>query len=174
MYERFEERLRSPASQRDRVIRWSQDISRILDYLETREDFDVSKIAYYGFSGGAMHGPVFTAVDARFAASVLLGAGGPRPRTRPEVHPDLFAPRSRTPTLMISGEDDFLAPYEQSQKPFFELLGATPSHKRHAVLAGGHIPTNRLEIVREVLEWLDRYLGPVNTLAVQPSTARSN
>jgi pimeloyl-ACP methyl ester carboxylesterase len=105
---------------------------------------------------------VFTAVEPRIAASILL-AGGMIPLPLPaEAHPAPFAPRSRTPTLMINGRDDFLLPYELSQRPLFELLGAPDDRKRHARLEGGHIPTNRLEIVREVLDWLDQQLGPVH------------
>jgi dipeptidyl aminopeptidase/acylaminoacyl peptidase len=81
---------------------------------------------------------------------------------RPEMHPVHFAPRSRTPTLMINGRDDFIMPYELSQRPLFAMLGAPDDKKRHARLAGGHIPTNRLEIIREVLDWLDQQLGPVS------------
>jgi eukaryotic-like serine/threonine-protein kinase len=161
MYERFEPPDFTPSGERDALIRWSQDIGRTIDYLETRRDFDARRIAFYGFSGGASRGPLFTAVDRRFAASILL-AGGLEPwPMRPETHPVLFAPRSRTPTLMINGRDDFMMPYEISERPLFELLGAPADKKRHARLAGGHIPTNRLEIIREVLDWLDRQLGPV-------------
>jgi formylglycine-generating enzyme required for sulfatase activity/predicted esterase len=161
MYERFEPPNLSPSGERDVVIRWSQDIGRTIDYLETRPDFDAKRIGYYGFSSGANYGPVFSAVDRRIGASILLGAGLiPRP-VRPEMHPAHFAPRSRTPTLMINGRDDFILPYELAQQPFFAMLGAPDDKKRHARLAGGHIPTNRLEIVREVLDWLDRQLGPV-------------
>jgi predicted esterase len=161
MYERFERRANSPAELRDMMVRWSQDVGRTIDFLETRPDFDARKIAYYGFSSGANHGPVFTAVDARIAASILLGGGLTPRQQRPEMHPVHFAPRSRTPTLMINGRDDFILPYELSQRPFFAMLGAPSDKKRHARLAGGHIPTNRLEIIREVLDWLDRHLGPV-------------
>jgi eukaryotic-like serine/threonine-protein kinase len=161
MYERFEEREPSPAWRRDMTIRWSQDLARTLDYLETRDDFDARRVAYYGFSSGANQGPLYTAIDPRFAASVLLGGGFVPAAVRPEMHPVHFAPRTRTPTLQINGEDDFLFPYELSQRPFFELLGLPPERKRHALLAGGHIPSDRQEIVREVLEWLDQHLGPV-------------
>jgi predicted esterase len=166
MYERFEPRADSPAKLRDMMLRWSQDIGRTLDYLETRPDFDARKTAYYGFSSGASHGPVFTVVDPRIAASVLLGGGLPRRPHRPEMHIVHFAPRSRTPTLMINGRDDFIVSYELSQQPLFEMLGAPDDKKRHARLAGGHIPTNRLDIIREVLDWLDQHLGPV-----QPATS---
>jgi hypothetical protein len=43
----------------------------------------------------------------------------------------------------------------------FDLLGPPPERKRLARLDGGHIPRDRLAIVREVLDWLDRWLGPV-------------
>jgi dipeptidyl aminopeptidase/acylaminoacyl peptidase len=159
MYERFDPPDGSLSAQRDRIIRWAQDISRTIDYLETRSDIDARRIAYYGFSLGATHGPLFTAVEQRFGASILLGGGlFPEP-FRPEANPVRFAPRVRTPTLMINGRDDFLMPYTVSQKPLFDLLGSPVEHKRLARLDGGHIPRNRLEIIREVLDWLDRYLG---------------
>jgi predicted esterase len=161
MYERFEPPDFSPSEWRDRMIRWSQDLSRTIDYLETRPDFDARRIAYYGFSAGAIYGPVFTAIDPRISASILLGGGLIPVPLRPEMHPVHFAPRSRTPTLMINGRDDFLMPYELSQQPLFAMLGVPDGKKRHARLAGGHIPTNRLEIIREVLDWLDKHLGPV-------------
>jgi hypothetical protein len=88
-------------------------------------------------------------VDRRFAASVLLAAGLGHPRLQPEM------------ALMIGGRDDFLMPIESSQRPLFRLLGAPEADKRLAVLDGGHIPSDRREIIREVLDWLDRHLGPV-------------
>ena len=161
MYERWEPPDFSPAALRDRMVRWSQDISRTIDYLETRPDFDATKIGYYGFSAGAIYAPVFTAVEPRIGASILLGGGLVPVPFRPESHPVHFAPRSRTPTLMINGHDDFLMPYDQAQRPLLDLLGAPADQKRHARLQGGHIPTNRLDIVREVLDWLDLQFGPV-------------
>jgi predicted esterase len=172
MYERFEERPNSPNDRRDLTIRRAKDIMRTIDYLETRPDFDATKIAYYGFSGGAISGPVFTAVEPRLRASILLGGGLiPRP-SRPEVDPAQFAQQAQTPTLMINGRDDFLLPYDESQLPFFERLGAPEDMKRLARLEGGHIPTNRLEIVREVLDWLDLHLGSVQRSAEASSSAK--
>ena len=72
-----------------------------------------------------------------------------------------FAPRSRVPTLMINGRDDYILPLESSQRPLFELLGAPDADKRHAVLDGGHIPPDSRQMMREILDWLDRQLGPM-------------
>jgi cephalosporin-C deacetylase-like acetyl esterase len=77
MYERFEPlRWESTTYLRDTVIRWTQDISRTIDYLETRPDFDPQRIAFYGFSNGAMFAPVFTAIEPRIATSALAGVMG--------------------------------------------------------------------------------------------------
>jgi hypothetical protein len=53
-------------------------------------------------------------------------------------------------------------PLETSQIPMFRLLGAADTDKRHVVLEGGHVAFNQ-DVIREVLGWLDRYLGPVKT-----------
>ncbi len=166
MYERLEPPQFSPSALRDRIIRWAQDLSRTIDYLETRPDFDPKKIAYYGFSAGGIYAPAFTAVEPRFGASIMLGGGLVPMPLRPEVHPAAMAPRSQVPTLMINGRNDFIMPFDLAQAPLFELLGAPASQKRHARLPGGHIPANRQDIIREVLNWLDTQFGPVQRAAV--------
>ena len=107
------------------VIRWAQDLMRTMDYLETREDIDVDKVAYYGFSLGGTYAPVFTAVEQRFAASVLI-SGGTIFRLPEEHRPVNFAPHVTVPTLMIGGKNDPQAPVETYQRPILELLGAPP------------------------------------------------
>ena len=60
------------------------------------------------------------------------------------------------PTLMINGEFDFFFPVETSQKPLHDLLGVEEEDKRYVVYPGSHsVP--RTELIREVLQWLDRY-----------------
>ena len=66
----------------------------------------------------------------------------------------------RAPTLMLNGRYDFENPVDRAQVPLFALLGTAADHKRHAVLEAGHaLPIQ--DVTREVLSWLDRYLGPV-------------
>ena len=65
------------------------------------------------------------------------------------------------PVLLLNGEFDSIVPLETSAKPFFELLGVKEPDKKHVIAPGGHfVPRNVL--IRETLNWLDKYLGPVN------------
>ncbi|MCG6927129.1 MAG: protein kinase [Acidobacteria bacterium] len=159
-YERKSPFSFAPNEWRDMIVLWSKDLRRTVDYLEERPDMDADRLGYYGFSAGAVYGPLFTAVEDRFAAAVYLSGGlfGERP---PEADVVNFAPRSTVPTLMINGRDDFVISYEFQQRPLFELLGTPEDQKRHARLEGGHIPPDRLAIIEEVVGWFDRYLGPV-------------
>lgn len=102
-----------------------------------------------------------SAIEPRITASVLAGGGLTRAKIPPEVDPFNFAPRIRVPTLMINGRNDFTNPLASSQVPLFELLGLPPDRKRHAILEGGHIPDSLHDLMREALDWFDRYLGPI-------------
>jgi eukaryotic-like serine/threonine-protein kinase len=61
---------------------------------------------------------------------------------------------------MLNGRHDSTFPLETAAKPMFELLGTPLDRKRHVVADGVHyVPRHTL--IRETLDWLDRYLGPV-------------
>jgi len=149
-----------PKAGRDLVVQWAKDLQRAIDYLETRKDIDSHRLAYYGRSLGAVWGPVLTAVEPRFQASVLLAGGLPFERLPSEIEPLNFAPRVKVPTLMLNGRDDFMFPVNSSQLPLFHLLGVPYSQKHHVLFDSGHVPPNT-PVVKETLDWLDRYLGPV-------------
>jgi formylglycine-generating enzyme required for sulfatase activity/dienelactone hydrolase len=148
------------ASHKDYVIRWVKDLGRSIDYVETREDLDGDRIAYYGVSWGGAMGAIMPAAEPRFDAVVLYVAGLMFQKALPEVDQINYLPRVRQPTLMLNGELDFFFPVETSQKPMFRLLGTPSEQKQYRVYPGGHsVP--RVEVIRESLAWLDRYLGPV-------------
>jgi pimeloyl-ACP methyl ester carboxylesterase len=78
----------------------------------------------------------------------------------PEVDPVNALPRVRVPILMLSGEFDGMVPVGDARR-YFELIGAPPEDKRHVIVVGGHfIP--RDVVIRETLDWLDKYLGPTS------------
>lgn len=69
--------------------------------------------------------------------------------------------RGGRPPAMSDEGVDFDFPVESSQLPLFRLLGTPAEHKRHVIFEdAGHVPP-RLDVIREILGWLDRYLGPV-------------
>ncbi len=152
-----------PSFRRDMVIAWSKDLGRSLDYLETRPDIDRGKFAFYGVSLGAIDGTVLVAIEDRFKAAVFLAGGFRFLRVPPEIDPINFAPRVKVPLLLIGGRQDLMHPLETAQKPLFRLLGTPEKDKRHVVFEGGHIPTRIEPVIKEILDWLDRYLGPVRT-----------
>ncbi len=144
---------------REHAIQWANDLGRSIDYLEARGDIDSDRLAFYGASWGATQ-PQLLVVEDRFKAAVLVAGGFFFTNTLPEVDPIHFAPRVKLPVLMLNGRSDYVYPLETSQKPMFRLLGTPAEDKRHVVFESGHVPP-RNEVIRETLDWLDRYLGPV-------------
>jgi formylglycine-generating enzyme required for sulfatase activity/dienelactone hydrolase len=145
---------------RDHVIMWSKDLARTIDYLETRPELDRERLAYVGLSWGAQQGALLPALESRLKTLLLVAGGFPLQKTRPEVDPINFAPRITVSTLMLSGRYDFFYPSASSQEPMFRLLGTPTEHKRRIIYEAAHdIP--RHDLIRESLDWLDRYLGPV-------------
>ena len=141
---------------RDYVIMWVKDLSRGIDYLETRPEITTERLAYYGVSWGGAMGALIPAVEPRIKVSVLYVAGLSMEPARPEVDPINFLPRVTIPTLMLNGRYDFFFPIETSQLPMFRLLGTPAPQKRHVVEDGSHfVPRNRL--IQESLAWLDKY-----------------
>jgi len=145
---------------KEHVIWWAKDLARSIDYPESREDLDTSRLAYYGVSWGGVMGTILPAVEPRIKINVLYVAGLLFQRALPEVDQIHYVGRVTAPTLMINGEFDFFFPVETSQKPLYDLLGAEEENKRYVVYPGSHsVP--RTELIREVLQWLDRHgAGP--------------
>jgi dienelactone hydrolase len=164
---------RGPNDARDVRIQQVKDLRRAIDYLETRSDIDRDRLAFYGLSWGGSLGPLMTAIEPRFEASILLAGGLPDypDDWSPGAVPMNFLPRSTVPTLMINGRKDFNAPVETNIQPMFDLLGTPAEHKRLVLLEGGHVPAEPNEVIRAVLDWLDQYLGPVSP-TVEPSESR--
>lgn len=138
-----------------------QDFRRTIDYLETREDFDSERIAYYGMSWGGMMGGIIPAIEDRVKTAILLG-GGILAVGRPESNPVHYASRITVPFLMLVGRYDSLLTYETAAEPLFNLIATAPEHKVMKVYETDHIPPKQ-EYVTEILAWLDKYFGPVDT-----------
>ena len=151
--------VRGASQERDLAIQDAKDFSRMVDYLETRTDIDRNRLAYFGNSSGAVIAPLILAIDQRMKAAALVGGAFPVVPMPPEVDPINFAPRVKTPLLMLNGRYDFVEPVETSQKPLFRMLGTPPGDKRHMIFETGHAIVTVQPLIKEILDWFDRYLG---------------
>ncbi len=109
-------------------------------------------------------GSVMIAVEDRVKAGIFLRGGICACQRHPTSDPANFAPGVKIPILMINGTDDSVFPYETAQMPLFNLLGTPEAHKKHIIFPGGHSISweYREQCNKEMVKWLDRYLGPVN------------
>ena len=154
--------LRSDAEWKDRLVKRFQDMRQSVEYLVSRDDIDVSKLGYLGASWGSAGAPVMVSLEERFRTAVLFEGGLYQQRGAAEADVFNFLPRVRIPVLMLNGRYDYTFPLDSSQKPYFRWLGTPEKDKRHVVYDAAHdVMVNRTQVVKEVLSWLDQYLGPV-------------
>ena len=160
-YERGPAAAAGSAGARDLIVQRSKDLGRSIDYLATRPDIDSTRLGYYGISLGATVGSIVTAIEPRFRASILVSGGLTAARPLPDADPLNFAPRIKVPTLMVNGRGDFAFQYDRAQLPLYKLIGTDPKDKDHKTFNGGHIPLVIHDMIKEILDWYDKYLGPV-------------
>lgn len=148
---------------RDHTIAWARDIGRAIDYLETRDDIDSERLAYLGFSWGAALGPIMTAIEQRFRTAVFFVGGLMMQDVQPMSDPFNFLPRVTVPTFMFNGRYDSFFPVETSIKPFFNYLGTPDEDKKLTITDSNHFVAaySNNQLISETLDWLDKYLGPV-------------
>jgi serine/threonine protein kinase/dienelactone hydrolase len=158
----------TPEWERGAVEAWElrkqqvNDLQRVIDYLQTRNDMNTGAIGYYGLSWGAARVASVLAVENRIKAAVLDSGGLNLVRwQRPELDPVHYLPRIKIPVLMLNGEYDAIFPRLESQEPMFQLLGTPAEHKKHSLSKDSHDALIIHGRVQETLEWFDRYLGPV-------------
>lgn len=166
--ETYERRSRLELPSGDSVdlpIEWYKDAARTLDYLDTRKDIDKNRVAYLGVSMGSADGVIIaTLLQDRLKAAIFLDGGYFLQQPPAGQDQADFAPRMRKPVLMVNGRWDYTFPLEASQNPLFRSLGTLRGEKKHVVLDTPHdVSQDRPMLVREVLSWLDRYLGPVRS-----------
>jgi formylglycine-generating enzyme required for sulfatase activity/cephalosporin-C deacetylase-like acetyl esterase len=162
-YERRFERRPGWSFARDHQIQIGKDFLRSLDYLESRQDIDASRLAFLGFSEGPWRGLLMLPFDVRPKAAVFITGGLPDEKSPlPEMDFVNYAPLVKIPVLMVNGGADATFPLETNQRPLFRLLGSPEPDKKHVVIPNaGHFDLPWDIVTRETLAWLDKYLGPV-------------
>lgn len=144
---------------REEMVRHATELRMGIDYLESRDDIDMQKFAYFGFSWGAGSRLGFAALDNRFRAVILMGAGideRVKP-TLPEADNVNFAPYIKPPKLIVNGKYDEEHNWYTRALPLYNLL---PDPKELVLLDCGHLPP--VELRTPVINaWLDKMFGPV-------------
>jgi serine/threonine protein kinase/dienelactone hydrolase len=160
------DRSTAQVAYRNRSVQIYQDLARTIDYLETRDDMNLEKLTYLGFSLGAMEGPLWVALEDRIRLAILVAGGcNTWDDPIPSANPLRFASRVQVPTLMLNGLNDAIFPHD-NQKALFEFLGTPDEHKDHLTYPTGHVirGQSREQMKRDILKWLDKYLGHVKKL----------
>jgi alpha-beta hydrolase superfamily lysophospholipase len=104
-----------------------------------------------------------TLLQDKFRTAIFLDGGFFLAKLPPGVDQVDFAPRLKLPVLMVNGSYDFSFPLDKAQNPLFAMLGTAAGDKRHVVMESPHdVTVQRGQLVKEVLAWLDKYLGPVD------------
>ncbi len=73
-----------------------------------------------------------------------------------------FAPRIKIPILLQNGRNDFDFPVESNQKPYLRLFGTAEKDKHHRTYKTGHAVWIKDEVIKDEIDFLNQYLGPVN------------
>jgi class 3 adenylate cyclase/dienelactone hydrolase len=141
------------------ITRVIKDYRRCLDYMETRDEFDMNKVAFYGMSMGPTLGTYLAAVESRIKTNIFY-AGGLKTLNRPEVNRAYFLPRIKIPTLMINGRFDSLFGLEAIIN-MFNLIGTPEKDKKLVLLDSDHLAPME-DLISESLLWLDQQFGEVD------------
>ena len=142
------------------LIKCVKEFRRSIDYLGTRGDIDTARIGYYAHSWGCDF-TIIPAVEKRLKVSIyVLGGFWDTAKAFPEADAFNYVSRVKIPTLMLNGRYDNVVPFDLCALPLYNLLGTPVSDKKLCIYETCHnIP--KIEMTREVLNWLDKYLGTV-------------
>jgi dienelactone hydrolase len=144
---------------RDTLIQASKDLGRSIDYLESRADIDSKRIAYMGTSMGAAIGVIFAGVEERLKTVIFLDGGFVYEKPLPGADQADFAARIKAPTLLISGKYDWIL---LGKDALLRLIGTPSAEKKLVYFDTPHdVSEQRADLIREVVAWLDRYLGKI-------------
>ena len=162
-YGTFGRRSFIPHNQQTNMLRGTYqliDFQIVCDYLESRKDVDMEKLAYFGLSWGGFVAPYVLAIEKRVKAGIVAAFGVLSGGENPEYDQITYLPRVRIPMLMMNGKYDFNFTLE-TQQAFYDFLG-TPEEDKVWLLYdhvhGAPVP----DLINESLGFLDKYFGPVN------------
>ena len=157
-------RRRGPNFRRDLVIQWSKDLGRSIDYLETRPDIDRDEARVLRSEPRRdRRRSRCVAVEDRFQdGRALCPADFGSSASPPGGRADQFHAARPDPRPPDRGPLRLRAPVRDGAAAVLPAArDAGEGQEARYVFEGGHIPATIQPIIKEILDWLDRYLGPV-------------
>jgi len=142
---------------KESIIKIGKDYRRVIDYIESRKDFDFSKLSYTGFSWGSVSSNYLLAIDERVKSATVFAGGLMLQRSKKEIEPHIYLRRIKMPILHIVGTLDGIFEYEDSFVPWNNLIGTPEKDKKIIILEGiGHALDWDI-IIENQLKFLKQY-----------------
>ncbi|HKR64225.1 MAG TPA: protein kinase [Thermoanaerobaculia bacterium] len=143
----------------DDMIANVTDLRRGLDYLATRKDIDMTKLAFFGQSAGSSIGLVLAAVEHRYRSVFMasMGVDSSDLRSHPAASRVNFVPHMTARKMVLQGRYDEAHPLLTDVLPFFRLF---PEPKKLVLYDGGHVAPKKIANPA-MKQWFDETMGPV-------------
>ena len=141
------------------IIKIGKDFKRVIDYLETRNNLDIKKLSYLGYSWGSVTSNILLAIDERVKSAAIFIGGLMLQKSRKEIEAHIYLRRIKIPILHIVGKLDGIFEYEDSFLPWNKLIG-TPKEDKFiiAIDNAGHGDGISTDIrIKNHLELLKKY-----------------
>ena len=139
------------------IIKIGKDFRRSIDFIESRNEFDINYLSYIGYSWGSIMSNILLAIDTRVKSAFICAGGLQVQKSKPEIDPAIYARRVYIPVMHITGKNDGIFDFENSQLPMQKLLGTPAKDQEMIVLEGvGHAIPKDIRI-KNHLRWLKKY-----------------
>ena len=139
------------------IIKIGKDYKRSIDFIESRNEFDINDLSYMGYSWGSIMSNILLAIDDRVKFAFICAGGLQVQKSKQEIDAALFTRRINIPVMHITGKNDGIFDYKNSQLPMQKLLGTPLEDQEMIVLEGvGHIIPKEIRIDNH-LRWLKKY-----------------
>lgn len=139
------------------IIKIGKDFKKVIDYLETKKNLDISKLSYMGYSWGSVTSNILLAIDKRITSAAIFVGGLMLQKSRKEIESHLYVRRIKIPILHIVGKLDGIFEFEDSFLPWDELIGTNKEDKLTIILdkVGHGLPKDIM--IKNHIKFLKKY-----------------
>ena len=129
----------------------------LIEFLYSINEFDINYLSYIGYSWGSVMSNILLAIDDRVKSAFICAGGLQVQKSKPEVDPAFYTRRITMPIMHITGKQDGIFDYKNSQIPMQKLLGTPIKDQEMIVLEGvGHAISKDIRI-KNHLRWLKKH-----------------